>query len=159
YGRVIRDKDGNFLEIVEQLDATPAQREIKEVFPSYYCARSEDLLFALSKLTNQNKKGEYYLTDIFGHLQKAGKKIVAVQAVSADDVIGVNNRQQLAEVDAIMQDRIHRNLRDNGVTIVNGLQTYIEAGASIGPDTIIHPFTFIGRDASIGAECIIGPFA
>src|SRR5205807_4577896 len=135
------------------------QREIREVFPSYYCVRTEDLLFALSKLTNENKKGEYYLTDIYGHLRQAGRKVVAVQAVTQEDVIGVNNREQLAEVDAIMQDRIHRQLRDSGVTIVSGANTYIEADATIGPDTLIHPFSFIGRGSSIGPECIIGPFA
>src|SRR4051794_17414092 len=69
YGRVLRDADGNFVDIIEQIDATPEQREIREVFPSYYCVRSEDLLYALSKLTNTNKKGEYYLTDIYGHLK------------------------------------------------------------------------------------------
>ncbi len=67
--------------------ATPQQREIREVFPAYYCVRAEDLLFALSKLTNQNKKGEYYLTDIYGILRKAGKKVIAVQAVTPEDVI------------------------------------------------------------------------
>jgi bifunctional UDP-N-acetylglucosamine pyrophosphorylase / glucosamine-1-phosphate N-acetyltransferase len=159
YGRVIRDEGGDFLEIVEQLDATPEQREIREVFPSYYCVRAEELLFALAKLKNDNKKGEYYLTDIYGILRKAGKKVVAVQAVTQEDVIGVNNRQQLAEVDAIMQDRIQRQLRDAGVTIVSGVSTYIEADATIGPDTLIHPFSFIGRGASIGPECIIGPYA
>jgi bifunctional UDP-N-acetylglucosamine pyrophosphorylase/glucosamine-1-phosphate N-acetyltransferase len=117
------------------------------------------LLLALSKLTNQNKKGEYYLTDIFGILRKAGKKVVAVQAVSADDVIGVNTREQLAQVDEIMQDRIHRKLRESGVTIVSSQNTYIEDGVSIGSDTIVQPFTFIGRDSTIGADCTIGPFA
>jgi bifunctional UDP-N-acetylglucosamine pyrophosphorylase/glucosamine-1-phosphate N-acetyltransferase len=159
YGRVVRDKDGNFLDVIEQLDCTPEQREIREVFPSYYCVRNEDLLTALSTLTNQNKKGEYYLTDIFGILRKAGKKVVAVQAVSADDVIGINTRQQLAEVDAIMQDRIHRKLRESGVTIVSGVNTYLEDGVSIGQDTIVQPFTFIGRDSTIGSNCVIGPFA
>lgn len=159
YGRVVRDAEGNFVEIVEQLDCTPEQREIREVFPSYYCAKVEELLLALSKLTNTNKKGEYYLTDIYGILRKEGKKIVAVQAVTQEDVIGVNNRQQLAEVDAIMQDRIQRKLRESGVTIVSGESTYIEDGASIGADTIVHPFTFIGRDCAIGGHCVIGPFA
>jgi bifunctional UDP-N-acetylglucosamine pyrophosphorylase/glucosamine-1-phosphate N-acetyltransferase len=159
YGRVVRDGEGNFLEIVEQLDCTPEQREIREVFPSYYCVRNEDLLLALSKLTNHNKKGEYYLTDIFGILRKAGKKVVAVQAVTADDVIGINTRQQLAEVDEIMQDRIQRRLRESGVTVVSNENTYIEDGVSIGADTIVQPFTFIGRDSTIGADCVIGPFA
>jgi bifunctional UDP-N-acetylglucosamine pyrophosphorylase / glucosamine-1-phosphate N-acetyltransferase len=159
YGRVIRDAEGNFIEIIEQLDATPEQREIREVFPSYYCVRIEDLLFALSKLTNNNKKGEYYLTDIFGILQRSGRRVAAVQAVAADDVIGVNTRQQLADVDAIMQERIHRHVREAGVTIVSPINTYIEAGVNIGADTVIEPFTFIGRDSSVGRDCTVGPFA
>jgi bifunctional UDP-N-acetylglucosamine pyrophosphorylase/glucosamine-1-phosphate N-acetyltransferase len=145
YGRIIRDKAGEFVEIIEQLDATPEQREIKEVFPSYYCAKVDELLFALSKLKNDNKKGEYYLTDIFAILRKAGKKVVAVQAVTGEDVTAPNTRQQLAEADAMMQERIQRAFRENGVTI--------------GPDSIVQPFSFIGRGSSIGAECTIGPFA
>ena len=159
YGRIVRDADGQFLQIVEQADASPEQREIKEVFPSYYCLRAEDLLQALLKLKNENKKGEYYLTDIYAILRSAGRKVVAVQAVAAEDVLGVNDRNQLATIDAIMQDRIQRDLRTAGVTIVSGINTYIEAGVNIGPDTIVQPFTFIGRDSSIGPDCVIGPFA
>ncbi len=159
YGRVVRDAQGNFMEIVEQLDCTPEQLQIREVFPSYYCVRGEDLLLALSKLTNNNKKGEYYLTDIYGILRQAGRKVVAVQAVSEEDVIGVNTRQQLAEVDQIMQGRIQRRLRESGVTIVSGENTYIEDGASIGVDSLINPFSYIGRGATVGAGCAIGPFA
>lgn len=158
YGRVIRDKAGEFVDIIEEPDATPEQRLIREVFPSYYCTKTDALLLALSKLKNDNKKGEYYLTDIYGHLRRAGKKVVAVQAVSAEDVIGVNTRQQLAEVDLILQDRIHRRIREAGVSIVDSDTTYIEAGVSIGQDTVIQPFTFIGRDSNIGVECTIGPF-
>jgi len=159
YGRVVRDDKGQFVAIVEQLDCTPQQREIREVFPSFYCVKNEDLLMALSRLSNDNKKGEYYLTDIYGILRQAGRKVIAVQAVTAEDVIAPNTRQQLADADAVMQERIQRKLRDDGVTIVNGLATYIESGAAIGPDTVIQPFTYIGRDSTIGADCVIGPFA
>jgi bifunctional UDP-N-acetylglucosamine pyrophosphorylase / glucosamine-1-phosphate N-acetyltransferase len=159
YGRVIRDAQGQFVEIVEQVDCDERQREIREVFPSYYCVRTEELLFALGKLSNQNKKGEYYLTDIYGILRKAGKKVIAVQAVTAEDVIAPNTRQQLAEADSAMQERIQRALRESGVTIVSGINTYIEAGVSIGPDTVVQPFTFIGRSSTIGGDCVIGPFA
>ncbi len=159
YGRIIRDDKGEFVEIIEQLDATPAQREIREVFPSYYCVRTEDLLWSLGKLTNQNAKGEYYLTDIFAILQRGGKKVLAVQAVTAEDVLSVNTRQQQAEVDLVMQDRIQRQLRESGVAIASPHGVYIEADVSIGPDTVVHPFSFIGRGASIGAECVIGPMA
>jgi len=159
YGRIIRDEQGQFVEIIEQVDATAEQREIREVFPSYYCLKSASLLTALSELKNENKKKEYYLTDIYAILRNAGKKVVAVQAVTAEDTLAVNTREQLAQVDGVMQDRIQRRLREAGVTVVSGMNTYVEAGVSIGPDTTIHPFTFIGRDSSIGRECVIGPFA
>ncbi len=159
YGRIIRDANGDFVEIIEQLDATPQQRDIREVFPSYYCVRVEDLLWSLGKLTNQNAKGEYYLTDIFGILQRGGRKVLAVQAVPAEDVLSVNTRQQQAEVDQVMQERIQRKLRESGVAIAAASGVYIEADVSIGPDTVVYPFSFIGRGASIGAECVIGPMA
>lgn len=159
YGRVVRDSGGQFVEIVEQIDCTPEQRDIREVFPSYYCVKGPELLFALSRLKNENKKGEYYLTDIYAILRNNGKKVVAVQAVTAEDVLAVNSRDQQAQVDAIMQDRIQRQIVQSGVTIVSGINTYIEAGVTIGQDTIVHPFTFIGRDSSIGPECTVGPFA
>jgi bifunctional UDP-N-acetylglucosamine pyrophosphorylase/glucosamine-1-phosphate N-acetyltransferase len=159
YGRIVRDAEGNFVEIVEQLDATPEQREIREVFPSYYCLKVEDLLYALSQLKNENKKSEYYLTDIYGILRSAGKKVVAVQAATYEDVLAPNTREQLAEADQVMQERIQRHLRGNGVSIVSPVNTYIEFGATIGADTVLQPFTFIGRDASVGQDCCIGPFA
>jgi bifunctional UDP-N-acetylglucosamine pyrophosphorylase / glucosamine-1-phosphate N-acetyltransferase len=159
YGRVVRDEAGQFLRIVEQIDCTPEEREIREVFPSLYCVKAEELIFALSKLTTDNKKGEYYLTDIYAILRKAGKKISAVQAATAQDVVAPNTRQQLAEADEAMQQRIQGGLLDQGVSIVSGINTYIEADVSIGADTVIEPFSFIGREASIGADCVIGPFA
>jgi|SRR5687768_10797376 bifunctional UDP-N-acetylglucosamine pyrophosphorylase/glucosamine-1-phosphate N-acetyltransferase len=158
YGRVVRDERGEFVKIVEQLDCSPQEREIREVFPSYYCARVEDLLFALARLTNDNKKGEYYLTDIYEILKRAGKKVVAVQAVTEEDVLAPNTRQQLAETDCCMQDRIQRQLQEAGVTIVSPQNTYVESGAAVGADTVLQPFTFVGRDASIGRDCVIGPF-
>jgi bifunctional UDP-N-acetylglucosamine pyrophosphorylase/glucosamine-1-phosphate N-acetyltransferase len=159
YGRILRDNTGEFLDIVEQADATPAQLAIKEVFPSYYCCKVEELLFALSKLTNTNKKGEYYLTDIYGHLRRAGKRVVAVQAVGEEDVLSVNTRQQQADVDGVLQKRIQRAHREAGVTIVAGETAYIEAGVTIGTDTALHPFVHIGAGARIGNNCTIGPFA
>src|SRR5690348_13336775 len=144
YGRVCRDQQGQFIEIVEQIDCTPQQRDIREVFPSYYCVKSDELLFALSRLKNENKKGEYYLTDVYTILRAAGKKVLAVQAVNPEDTLSINSREQQTQVDAIMQERIQRELLQSGVTIVSAVNTYIEAGVSIGPDSIIQPFTFIG---------------
>jgi len=84
---------------------------------------------------------------------------VAVQAVNGEDVTAPNSRDQLAEADELMQYRIQQTLMSNGVGIVSPQNTYIEAGVTIGKDSTIHPFTFIGRDSNIGFECTIGPFA
>ena len=159
YGRIVRDAKGDFVEIVEQVDCSLVQLEIREVFPSYYCVKIDQLLWALEQLKPNNKKGEYYLTNVYGHLRNAGKKVLALQCVTQEDVLAVNTRQQLVDVDAVLQDRIQRNLRDNGVSIASPVNTYIEDGVSVGIDTVIQPFTFIGRNASIGADCCIGPFA
>src|SRR5688572_20585500 len=159
YGRIVRDANGDFVEIVEQVDCSLSQLEIKEVFPSYYCVRVESLLWALEQLKPNNRKGEYYLTDIYAHLRSAGKKVLPLQCRTAEDVLAVNTRQQLLDVDAVLQDRIQRTLRENGVSIPSPVNTYIEDGVSIGTDTVLQPFTFVGRNASIGADCCIGPFA
>ena len=157
YGRIVRDDEGKFLDIVEQADATAEQAAIKEVFPSLYCCRPGDLIDALGKLTNDNAKGEYYLTDLFGILRREGKRVTAVQAVAAEDIIAPNTRGQLAEADAVMQGRIQAAWRAGGATV--GPSVYIEAGASAGRDTAVLPFTFVGRRAKIGANCTVGPLA
>jgi bifunctional UDP-N-acetylglucosamine pyrophosphorylase/glucosamine-1-phosphate N-acetyltransferase len=82
-----------------------------------------------------------------------------VQAVPVEDILSINTRQQLADVDAIMQDRIQRHIREGGVTIVSPNNTYIEAGVNAGRDTVIHPFVYVGRDSNIGSDCVIGPYA
>ena len=157
YGRVIRDGKGDFRQIVEQADATPEQAAVNEVFPSLYCVKAGPLLEALGELSTGNAQGEYYLTDIYALLLAKGRRVLAVEAVTADDIIAPNDRRQLAVAESVMQDRIHDALRGEGVTIVNGNTTHIEADVSVGSDTTIHPMTFIGRGSVIGAGCSIGP--
>ncbi len=159
YGRVVRDDAGNFLEIVEQLDATPEQREIREVFPSVTCGSAQAMADALGKLSNDNAKGEYYFTDAFHLAREAGGVVQAVKCVGADDIVAPNTRVQLATAASVMQDRIQSLHMVNGVGIADTRTTYIEAGVEIGQDTQILPFTFIGRGAHIGGDCVVGPFA
>ncbi|NBQ13866.1 MAG: hypothetical protein EBU31_04485 [Proteobacteria bacterium] len=105
YGRIERDSHGNFARIVEQKDATPAQLAINEVNPSYYCFRTADLFDALTRVTNQNASGEYYITDVFELLLRDGKRVSVVDAVPAEDVLSVNTPEQLAEVSRILEGR------------------------------------------------------
>ncbi len=159
YGRIIRDAYGNLQGIVEQSDCTPEQKSIKEINPSYYCFRTEHLLDALSNVKPNNVKNEYYLTDALHIMIARGLKAVAITAVSPEDVISVNSRQQLSLVSKVMQERIQDDLMSNGVTIVDPGNTWIDARARIGQDTVIHPFTYIHGNVQIGRHCSVGPFA
>jgi len=159
YGRIIRDAEGELEAIVEERDCTPEQKQIREVNPSYYCFDRGALFEALARLEPNSAKGEYYITDVVARLRASGKPVSAIEALPAEEATGINARIDLAMVGRIMQDRIQYTLLDEGVTIVDPDNTWIEAGASIGPDTVIYPFSFIGAEARIGASCRIGPFA
>jgi len=159
YGRILRDAYGNLQGIVEESDCSEEQRKIKEINPSYYCFRTDHLLEALAKIRPDNVKQEYYLTDALRILISEGHKAVAITAVAADDVISVNSRQQLALVNKLMQQRIQDKLMSQGVTIVDPANTWIDARAEIGQDSVVLPFTYIHGKVTIGKRCSIGPFA
>ncbi|BAM04792.1 sugar phosphate nucleotidyltransferase [Phycisphaera mikurensis] len=105
YGRVVRDADGRFDRIVEQKDADAATLAIREVNPSLYAFRAGDLFGELSKLSSDNAQGEYYLTDVPGQLKARGGSVALVPALAADEVIGINTKAHLAEVDRIFRRR------------------------------------------------------
>ncbi|MGD2094815.1 MAG: NTP transferase domain-containing protein [Phycisphaerales bacterium] len=159
YGRIIRDKYGNMQGIVEDSDCTEAQLTIKEVNPSYYLFNNKILFEALEKVEPDNVKKEYYLTDALSGIIATGHKVIAVTAVRPEEAKGVNSRAQLSEASKIMQRRIQRKLMDDGVTIVDPANTWIDARAKIGQDTVIEPFTYIHGEVKIGQGCRIGPFA
>jgi bifunctional UDP-N-acetylglucosamine pyrophosphorylase / glucosamine-1-phosphate N-acetyltransferase len=157
FGRILRNSAGSFLRIVEERDCTLEERAIKEVNPSCYVFKLPELWDALDQLSTGNAQGEYYLTDAPQHLITAGRKVVALNVLQADDVLGVNTRQHLALAGATMQARIQDHWMTEGVTIVDPRNTHIDGRASIGADTIIHPFTVIEGTVKIGVGCRIGP--
>jgi len=159
YGRIIRDEYGNLQGIVEDGDCAPEQRAVKEINPSYYCFDKKYLFETLDKVKPDNVKGEYYITDALHILIRSGHRADAFKGVDAEDAMGINSRQELAEVSRIMQDRIQRRLMVQGVTIVDPPNTWIDARAQIGQDTVIYPFSYIHGRVSIGRFCSIGPFA
>ncbi len=158
YGRIIRDKYGNIEGIVEHNDCSEKQLEIKEVNPSYYLFDNKILFEALGEITNDNAKGEYYLTDALEIILNKGHKAMAVTAVRPEEAMGVNNREQLSIAGKIMQKRIQSQLMSSGVTIVDPPNTWIDARAEIGQDTVIEPFSYIHGKVKIGSGCRIGPF-
>lgn len=159
YGRIVRDAYGNLQGIVEQADCTADQRKLREVNPSYYCFDRGTLFWALDQVQPDNVKKEYYLTDALKIIIQSGRKAIAITAVDPEDVFSINSRRQLAEVSKVMQRRIQEELLSNGVTIVDPPNTWIDARAQIGQDTVIHPFTYIHGRVKIGKNCQIGPFA
>ncbi|UCD27665.1 MAG: NTP transferase domain-containing protein [Planctomycetota bacterium] len=159
YGRIIRDEYGNLQGIVEEGDCTEEQRHIKEINPSYYCFDKKYLFEALDQVRPDNVKGEYYITDALHILIQGGHRADAFRGVAAEDAMGINSREQLAEVGRIMQNRIQHRLMHQGVTIVDPPNTWIDARAEIGQDTVIYPFTYIHGRVKIGRFCSIGPFA
>lgn len=159
YGRIDRAADGTLKGIVEHHDCSEEQLKIREVNPSIYLFKMPELLGYLDRLTNDNAKGEYYITDCLAMAIADGQRIDAITALEPEDILSINNRRQLAEVNRVMNDRILNRLMDDGVTIVDPGSTWIDARAQIGPDTTIQPFTVITGPAKIGRDCVIGPFA
>ncbi len=159
YGRIVRDRYGNIQGIVEDSDCTPEQLAIKETNPSHYVFNNKILFEALENIKPNNVKNEYYLTDAVSGILSTGHKVEAITAVSPEEAVGINSRSQLSEASKIMQQRIQGKLMDSGVTIVDPDNTWIDARAQIGQDTVIEPFTYIHGEVKIGQGCRIGPFA
>jgi bifunctional UDP-N-acetylglucosamine pyrophosphorylase/glucosamine-1-phosphate N-acetyltransferase len=153
-GRIVRGGDGEFEKIVERKDATDElRRSVHEFNVGVYCFDGGRLEEALAKISDDNKAGEYYLTDIFLGLQP-------VNVVKLDDpteAMGIKDRVRLAAATKIMQRRILKRLMEEGVTIVDPDSTFIDVDVTIGQDTIVEPFSVIKGKTEIGSGCRIGP--
>ena len=159
YGRIVRDANGNVQAIVEQKDATEAQKVIKEINTGIYCMECPLMFDVLATLTNDNAQGEYYLTDVLEKLNQAGQKVGGVITEDSDMVMGINSRKQLSVAEGVMRQRILDKLMDSGVTIMDPASTFIEGSVKIGRDTIIYPYTWLEGSTEIGEDCEIGPNA
>lgn len=157
YGRIVRNSDNSVVGIVEHRDATDNQKCIKEVNSGMYCFTISDLIEALKDLNNKNSQGEYYLTDTLEILLKKGLKVGAVKVDDANEILGINDRVQLAEAAGILKKKILNQHMRAGVTIIDANSTYIDEGVEIGFDTLIYPGTILEGKTVIGEGCIIGP--
>lgn len=159
YGRIIRGKNGAFLKSVEQKDASPEEAKVQEINSGMYIFKAVDLKYALSKITNDNAQGEYYLPDALEILLAEGKRVDAVVTNNFKEILGINDRVQLNYATTIMRDRINESFMRAGITIINNENTYIAPDVVIGNDTVIYPGTIIEGTCQIGEDCIIGPNA
>ncbi len=157
YGRIKKDENGLVSNIVEFLDATPKEREIKEINSGIYLIKKDLLIETVNKLDNKNKKGEFYLTDIINIAYKLNKKVFSFAESDFFSLSGVNSKKDLADADKEMQKRIKNNLMLNGVEIINPDTVYIEFGAKIEADSVIFPNCFIGKNAEIKSGAKIMP--
>ncbi len=157
YGRVLRDADGEVEAIVEEKDATPAQREITEINSGILALDAVFLVEALPLLRDDNAKGEYYLTDVVAVLAAAGYTVGSLVVEDAAELSGVNDRAQLAAAEAELRRRTNARWLAAGVTMVDPSHTYIDTGVELGADVTLFPGTILQGDTVIGAGSEIGP--
>ncbi len=159
YGRILRQDDGTFRKIVEQADLSNGQEHIDEVNTGICCIRGDVLFSYLDRLRTDNAQGEYYLVDIFQQLCTDGHRVEVFEAPDSTLVMGVNDRAALAEATTALYQRTLTRLMEQGVTIVEPANTYVDAQVQVGEDTVIHPFSVIRGATKIGQRCELGPGA
>lgn len=156
YGRVIRREDGVILRIVEEKDATPSERLIREVNAGVYLCDAHFLFHALDQIQPNNQQKEYYLTDVVGIAVSEGVRLIGVEAPS-DEVIGVNSRVDLAKVTQVIRARINHRWMMEGVTLIDPSQIYIDATVTLGSDSVLYPGVALEGNTHIGAGVTIYP--
>lgn len=162
YGRIVRSGDklsSPLTSIIEEKDATPEQKAIKEVNAGIYCLNWQKIKPAFSQLTSNNAQGEYYLTDIISWGKKQGLNVNAYILENNEEIFGINSKAHLAEATKMLNKRTINKHMENGVTIVDPDTTWISVDTEIGADTVILPSTYITGKNKIGSKCYIGPFA
>jgi bifunctional UDP-N-acetylglucosamine pyrophosphorylase / glucosamine-1-phosphate N-acetyltransferase len=162
YGRVIRDAEGRVERVVEAKaagDADAEQLAIREINAGTYAFAAEQLAVALAGLSNDNAQGEYYLTDVFASLREAGHAVVAHRADDLAVTMGVNNRADLAAVEAEGRRRILDAHMLAGVTVVDPDSTWVDADVTIAADARIEPGTSLRGATSVGAGSVVGPLS
>lgn len=158
YGRIVRDGAGRIIRIVEHKDASPAERDIREINPAMYALRTAVLTHELAKLTPNNAQGEYYFTDVIAALATKGRLQSRAWGHSGD-LVGINDRAQLAQAEAVLFERIADEHRRAGVTVQLGAQ--IEPRVTIAPDATIargvslRGATTVGAGATIDVGCVL----
>lgn len=156
YGRIIKDEHGLMTGIVEDRDCTPEQKKIREVNSGIFIVQAKALADSLDQLTTDNDQGEYYITDIFEILAKQELPVGTYALTDGDEILGINSKDQLAEVENIMRRRILTAHMKDGVLIENPDTVLIAPGIAIGRDTRIEQNCRITGSTSIGSDCVIG---
>jgi len=169
YGRVVRGQSGeepqgaaagsDVLKIVEDRDATSSERDVKEINVGTYVVSGDFLFQALDRLEPHNAQGEYYLTDIVGMAVTQGRRVAAVLLRDSDEGMGVNTRRQLAEAEQAIRQDLRERWLDAGVTMVDPASVWIDAGVSVGKDTVLYPNVTLEGKTEIGDACVLRSYS
>lgn len=159
YGRLVRNDSGELMKIVEEKDATSAERAIQDVNLSIYAFEIAVLLRHLPHLKNSNAQGEFYLTDVIAAIASEGGKVLVESFPDADTFAGVNDRWQLAQAEKALRTKILRFHALAGVTIRDIDTTFIGPDVRIAPDSVIEPCTTLNGNTKIASGCRIGPYS
>ena len=154
YGRIVRTS-GRISKIVEERDASPAQRKITEINSGIYAFDLAPLFGALDSIGTANNQGEYYLPDLVAIYRKQKRTVATWTVDRAEEIRGINSRTELAEVSAMVRQQKNEELMAAGVTLIDPATTYIDSDVVVGADTVIHPCVFLEGSTKIGAACDI----
>ena len=157
YGRIIRTDNGDLSRIVEERDATDVEREIEEINSGVYVFDLAMLHNAIGRLSDNNSQGELYLTDVIEIIRADGGRVVPVLTPDFIEILGINDRVQLAECAALMRDQINDAYMRSGVTMIDPTTTWIDVSVEIAPDATIYPGTALAGATKIAANAVIGP--
>ena len=157
-GRIVRDADGRVKAIVEERDASAAEKAIREVNSGCYVFDYGRLRRALEKLRPDNRQKEYYVTDVVRLFVEEGDTVLCVAAEDAREVLGINTRGELALAARLLRERTLERLMLSGVTVVDPATTHVDPRARVSPDTVIEPFSILEGALVVEAGCHLGPY-
>jgi bifunctional UDP-N-acetylglucosamine pyrophosphorylase/glucosamine-1-phosphate N-acetyltransferase len=156
-GRIVRDASGGLARIVEERDASAEEREIREINAGIYVFEAAALRAALGKLSTDNEQGEEYLTDVFGLLVEVGSPVGVFVAPDVEETLGANDRAQLAELRALLRDRVNTAWMRSGVSILDPATAWIDVTVTLEPDAVIDQNTQLKGASAVAAGAVIGP--
>ncbi|MGO1120885.1 bifunctional UDP-N-acetylglucosamine diphosphorylase/glucosamine-1-phosphate N-acetyltransferase GlmU [Rhodovibrionaceae bacterium A322] len=158
YGRMIHDDDGQLLKIVEEKDASDAERQEDTCWSGLMLGRGDVLFELLDKVDNNNAKGEYYLTKLVEIANEYGLKVLSTQAPE-EEILGVNSRRELAVAEAVMQDRLRDRAMDRGATLTDPTTVWLSWDTQLGEDVVVGPNVQFGPGVSVGHDVEIRAFS
>ena len=155
YGRIVRAEDGVFERIVEQSETDEETQKITEINSGMYVFNSKALQAALSQLTPQGPKNEYYLTDTLSLIKQMSQQVLVYTASDYTEALGINSRAQLAQAEQLLRRAQSNRLMEEGVSLINPQDVYIDADVHVGADTVIYPGCYLLGKTTVGRNCVL----